>query len=254
MRVFQLEWISIGSLVLLIGASTACHHATEEEYDDVATHVGALSSQAPGGDSEAARDTAIAAKGGLPEGLTRMGMGTITGRRGQLTYSFELTCKDAMGQVEAACDSSTDSAHLVLHWTGDIATLRYKATLDRTGDWTMTGLRSETATFNGKGTFDVDSEFTAIYRPLQRTFEFDYDADYDGVQIRMSDRVLTGGKATYDIQAHRTTEWRSRQWDRTFEVHAEVTFDGTGTAKIALDGSRRYTVDLATGEVVRLTK
>src|SRR5262249_53917217 len=127
MKQIQLRPISLGLGVLLLGAA-GCHRPTEQEYDDVATHVGALSADAPGGDSEPAREPAGAAKGGLPDGLPRMGMGTITGKRGQLTYDFDLTCKDAMGQVQSACGDTTDSAHLVLHWTGDLETLRYKAT------------------------------------------------------------------------------------------------------------------------------
>jgi hypothetical protein len=245
------KWISAGAFALSIAA---CHPVTDEEYDDVATHVGALTANAPGGDSEAANDTATAAKGMVPAGLTRSGSGMLTGLRGKLMYTFQLTCSDASGKMLAACDATTDEAHLVLHWNGDIETLRYSATLDRTGDWTLSALTTPTAKFDGTGTFDVDSQFTTIDRSTETTFVFDYDARYDGIEIRMADRALVGGQATYDIHAHRSLAWHTRKFERSFDVHAEVSFDGTGTAQIALDGHRIYRVNLGTGETTLVSK
>src|SRR5262252_9540675 len=122
----------LGSGLLLLSACG--QQPTEEDYDDVATSVGALVAETSGGEAEAASDAVVVASGDMPAGFSRTGSGLITGRRGTLDYSFEATCKDAAGAVLEDCGELTDEAHLVLHWEGDVDTARWDATLIRDGD------------------------------------------------------------------------------------------------------------------------
>jgi hypothetical protein len=238
--------LPICSVILL----TACGaQPTNEDYDDIATSVGALVSADAGGEGEAASDAVMIATGELPAGLTNSGSGTISGRRGSLDYSFELTCTDASAQTMDACSDLTDEARLVLHWEGEIDTARWNATFLRDGDWTLRDIQSGTATLDGNGKLDVDAEFAAIYRPVTKSFRLDYDATYEGVKIRVSDRALVGGRAVYEIHAERTVERRGRTGDGTLDVLAEVTFNEDETATVVLDGVRTYRAELATGTV-----
>jgi hypothetical protein len=234
----------------LIFLVTACGaQPTSEDYDDIATSVGALVSTGAGGEGEAANDAVMIATGELPSGLTNSGSGTISGRRGSLDYSFELTCLDASDQTMDACSELTDEARLVLHWDGEIDTARWTATLIRDGDWTLRDIQSGTATLDGNGKLEVDAAFAAIYRPVTKTFRLDYDATYEGVKIRVSDRAIVGGRAMYDVHAERTVERRGRTGDGTLDVLAEVTFHEDETATLVLDGLRTYRAELATGTV-----
>lgn len=244
---------STRTTTLILGLSAfalACgQQPTPEEYDDIATGVAGLVSDNPGSETEAISDGMEAAHGEVPSGLSRSGMGSISGKRGTVDYSFEVTCQDAAGATLAPCDETTDSARLVLDVQGTIDTARYDAKLSRTGDWQIVGLTGETATLDGSGTFDVESEFMAIFRNETRTFVLDYDARYDAVQIRTADEVPVAGTIEYDVHAKQTKSRTFRDIEREIDVNAVVTFDGSGAAQLVLDGERRYSVDLKDGTV-----
>lgn len=245
--------ILISGLALL-GATACGQTPTAEEYDDVATGVAGLVANTPGSETEAISDGMEAAHGEVPSGLSRSGMGSISGKRGTLDYSFEITCQDAAGATLNPCDDTTDQARLVLDVQGTIDTARYDATLSRTGDWQVTGLTTETATLDGNGTFDVESEFMAIFRNETRTFVLDYDARYDAVKIRTTDGVPFAGAIEYDVHAKRTKSRTFRDVEREIDVNAVITFDEDGVAHLVLDGERRYSVDLKDGAVALETK
>ena len=77
---------------------------TQEDYDDVATNVGALVADTSGGETEAAAEAA----------------GVATGENAAAAYRFEATCKDAAGQAQSDCGELTDEAHLAVHWEGEV--------------------------------------------------------------------------------------------------------------------------------------
>lgn len=238
------------TLGLALGATACGDQPTNEDYDDLAVSVASVLADDSGSELEAVGDAVDAAQGALPSGMTRSGAGTLTGQRGQLQYTYEITCQDAAGATQAACgDQTTDAARLVLSWTGTIDTARRHADLSRDGDWTFTGLTGEVATLDGDGHFDIASEFQALTRPLSRSFAFTYDATYSGVRIRLADRMPVGGAASYAIHAERTTSRRLRDVEAVFDVTADVSFGEDGHATVVLDGARTYDVDLATGVV-----
>ena len=237
-------------IVGLLFAAVGCNSGpTDEDYDDVAASVGALTANDSGGDVGSMDDAVAASQGEAPEGMTMSGSGSLSGERGGLQYEYELTCSNEGGDVLAACDETTDTAHLTVAWSGELDLPRYQATVSRTGDWTLSDLQSDTVTLNGEGTFDVDSSFTALFRDETRTLRLSYDASYDAVQISKAQRQPVGGTASFAVHMERTRSRGARDVEAEFDIDAVVTFAQDGTAHLDLDGERSYVIHLADGTV-----
>lgn len=233
---------------LLLASACGGSAPTAEEYDDVATSMSGILAEGSASETEAAEDAATAAEGQLPAAMTRAGQGTLRGRRGTVDYDFTLTCSDAQGAVLGTCDQA-DSAHLLLAWNGQIETARRSATVERHGDWTLTGLKTPELTLNGTGSLHLEGTFQALGRAENRSYVFDYQADYQDVRIGKAERRINGGQATYTISADRTAQGALRTKERHFDVVAVVTFLGNGQAHVVLDGERSYEVDLVAGTI-----
>lgn len=244
----RLQWIAAAALVPLVACKKS--DATDEDYDDVATAVGALLAPGTGDGGEVGSiEDADALAMGDAGGLTAMGSGSFEGKVAGLTYSYVVTCKDTGGAVLDPCDFTTESANLTVAWSGEINLSNYQASVARTGDWTLSGLQSDTAEFNGTGSFDVDSAFQALFRDVERTFKLDYDAEYKGVMWRRSDKLLLDGEIDYSVHAERTRTSDRSQAEAELDVAVNVKFDGSGVAKITLDGERNYSLDVASGKL-----
>jgi hypothetical protein len=222
---------------------------TDEDYDDVAASVAALTASDSGGDVGAMGDAVEASQGQEPEGVTNSGSGSFTGARGGLEYEYALTCSSATGDLLETCDDTTDTAHLTVAWSGELHLARYDATLSRTGDWTLSGLQGDVVTLNGVGSFDADSSFQALFRDETRTLRLAYDASYDAVQISKSIGRPVGGTASFAVHMERTRSRGARDVEAEFDIDAVVTFANDGTAHLELDGERSYVVNLDDGSV-----
>lgn len=242
-----LSLLACASLAAITGCSGEKY--TDEDYDDVATAVGALVGNDSAGETTSMEDSVEIATGETASDLSNMGSGAWQGQRAGLTYAYEVVCKDADGATQEQCDETTDSANLVLSWNGNLELPRYAASVDRTGDWTLSGLQSDTAVFNGHGTFDVKTELTGWLRPVTRTFELDYDAQYDDVTFDRIGRRFESGMIRYDVSAVRTVSGENGQREATIDVDVEVELTGDGTAHISVDGVRGYELDLSSGQV-----
>jgi len=217
---------------------------TTDEYDQVAQSVGSSTATGNGGgDVGAMSDTAVIATGGLPLGFTVSGSGSITGVHAGLDYSYSLTCKDANGTTLAVCTALTDSAQASLSWNGSLALPNISATVQRDGNWSVTGLQSDTATFNGDGSFSYDAMIANV------GWHFDYDASYDGVVVNNASHVAADGSLSYDITASKDVNGNTT---RSFALHADVDIHADGTATVDLDGVHHYTLNLSTGVVVKV--
>lgn len=248
MRLKYIESAALMALVPLVACKKS--DATDEDYDDVATAIGALVAPGTGdggevGSMEDAEGLAMGDSGGL----TSMGSGAFEGNVAGLTYAYAVTCKDTSGSVLDPCDFTTESANLTVEWSGEINLSNYQASVERTGDWTLSGLQSDTAEFNGTGSFDVDSAFQAVFRNVERTFKLDYDAEYRGVMWRRSDKLLLAGEIDYTVHAERTRTSDRSQAEAKLDVAVNVKFDGSGIAKITLDGERNYNLDVQSGKL-----
>jgi hypothetical protein len=250
MKTNSLLSASLISLSLTAGACAQQSELSQEDYDDIAMGVGALVAT-PGGGGEAgamgdAVDVASTGAAGTVEGSGAIEVVLHAG----LSYEYRVDCFDAAGVELAACDETTDSANVAVSWSGELDTLHYDATIERLGEWSITGLQSATATLTGSGSFEVDSEFRAMYRDITRSLHLSYDAEYDSVQIDTATRQAVGGSIRYAVQGERFVQRGSDEKDIEFSVQAEVTFAADGSATLTLDGSHSYSIDVETGLVL----
>jgi hypothetical protein len=116
------------------------------------------------------------------------------------------------------------------------------------------GLQSDTATFSGNSTFSFDATLRSIFRPgVTATYTFDASASYSAVRISTQQRQVIDGSASFDLAAqHTVTDNGRNRVDASFDVHAVITFHADHTATLVLDGSQHYSLNLATGVVVRI--
>lgn len=246
-RMSKSTWFA-GLIVVAVGCNSG---PSDEDYDDVAASVGALTASDSGGDVGSMQDAVEASQGESVDGVTASGSGSISGERGGLSYEYELTCSNEGGDVLAVCDATTDTAHLTVDWSGELDLARFDASLSRSGDWTLSGIQSEVVTLNGVGSFDADSSFQALFRDETRTLHLEYDASYDGVQISKSMRRPIGGTATFAVHMQRTRERGSRNVEAEFDIDAVVTFTSDGVGHLVLDGERSYVISLDDGSVTQ---
>src|SRR5262249_13644553 len=127
----------------------------------------------------------------------------------------------------------------------------------REGHFDITGLQSATATINGNSSFSLDITVTSIFHQgVTSTLTFDNTATYNAITVSMKDHEITGGSASIEVKAHRTvtgTPMGTHDVDKSFDVHAELTFNGDHTATLVLDGTKTFKIDLTTGHITRVT-
>lgn len=233
--------------LLATGCQQQSDQPTQQDYNDVASSVGTLVAGG-GGELTSIKDSVGTAQGDIPAGFSSSGSGELQGTRGGLSYSYEVLCTDADGVTMAACDATTDSASLVVEWSGRYDGDFWQFEIARTGEWRVTGLQSDVAVFTGDGTFDVSSALQSLDGKSERSFDLSYAASYDIHWDMVAERVIEG-TITYDVHAERHAEGQGGEGDAVFDISAEITFDGSGTARLVLDGSHSYDIDIATGLV-----
>jgi hypothetical protein len=231
----------------MTGCGEKSDQPTQQDYNDVASSVGALVAGG-GGELASIEDSVGTATGEIPFGFTSNGSGQIEGERGGLRFLYEVSCTDADGVTMAACDSTTDSASLLVEWSGNYEGDFWQFEISRTGEWSVTGLQSDVAVFSGEGTFDVSSASQSLDGQRSRSFELSYAGSYDIHWDIAAQRVIEGSIA-YDVHAERHADGPAAEADAVFDIDAEITFDGTGAARLVLDGSHSYDLDLTTGVV-----
>jgi len=255
----RITWITF-SLSIAACSSSSTTPPTSADYDDAAQTVAASTATQSGtsvgaGEVIAMADSVSIALGRLPLGFLRLADGRIHGTRMGVDHSFTVTCKDAAGTTLASCDKTTDSATVEVKFSGDLTTPNLTASVDREGTWTITGLQSATATLNGDSSFSLDTTLTSIFHQgVTSSFTLDATASYDAITIATIDRHVTGGSASFELKAHRTvtgTAMGAHDVDKSFDIHAELTFNGDQTATLVLDGTHTFTIDLKTGRVSR---
>jgi hypothetical protein len=250
MKTTSLLSVSLISFTFTIGACAQQSELSGEDYDDIAMGVGSLvATPGGGGEAGAMGDATTVASEGQAELIEGTGAVEIVVRAG-LSYEYRADCFDAAGAELAACGETTDSANVSVSWSGELDTPRYDASIVRVGEWSLTGLQSATATLTGAGSFEVDSEFQAMYRDVTRSMHLSYDAEYDSVQIDTETRQAVGGSIRYAVEGERFVQRGSVEKDIEFSVQAEVTFQADGSATLVLDGARSYAIDTETGLVV----
>lgn len=220
---------------------------TQQDYNDVAASLGTLVAGG-GGEITSIQDSVGTAQGDIPAGFSASGSGQFEGTRGGLRYSYEVTCTGADGVTMAACDETTDSASLIVDWSGNYDGDFWQFEISRTGEWRVTGLQTDVAVFTGEGTFDVSSTSQSFDGQRERSFALSFVGSYDIQWDMVAERVIEG-TISYDVHAERHVDGAAADRDAVFDISADITFDGSGTARLVLDGNHSYDIDIATGVV-----
>jgi hypothetical protein len=254
--------LSLAACSSSMSSTSPTSPANTADYEDTAQTIASSTvagggGSVGGGDAIAIADAVSIARGVLPLGFLRERDGHVHGTRMGVDNSFMVTCMDAAGAVQAACDTTTDSATVQIKWTGNLQTPSLTASVDREGMWTITGLQSATATLDGTSSFALDTSLMSIFHQgVTSSFTFDATASYDAITIATADRQITGGSASFEVKAHRTvtgTAMGKNDVDKSFDVHADITFNADHTATLVLDGTHTFTIDLRTGKVTRVS-
>lgn len=245
-------------LLLLGSAITACssssNEPTAEQYDDTAQAIASqTSTSGGGGDVASMSDSVHIALGNMPLGFSLQADGRFHGSRLGVAYTYDIECKNLAGAVLNLCDGTTNEASVEVNWSGELDSANVDASVTRSGSWKITGLQTGTATFTGEGDFSFDTTLRSIFRPgVTATYEFDASASYNAVKIATQDRKVVEGSASFDVSARATVTGTDNDVDASFDVHADITFRADHKADLVLDGDRRYSLDLATGLVIRV--
>jgi hypothetical protein len=251
------------SITACTSSSSQTSPATTADYEDAAQTISSSmvaggSGGIGGGDVIVFADAVSLAQGRLPLGFLRDDDHHFHGNLMGVNHAVTITCKDAAGTVLAVCDHTTDSATITLKQTGDLKTQNFTAAVDREGNFTITGLQSATATFSGDSSFSFDTTLNSVFHPgVTATFMFDATASFKAITIATADHQITGGSASFEVKAHRTVTGTgsgssNHDVDKSFDVHADITFNADQTATLVLDGTHTFTIHLSTGKIVKL--
>jgi hypothetical protein len=250
---------SLSSLIVAIagcssnGNSSQSVAAGPNDYDDVAQAVGSVvATTGGGGEVGSLADSVDLAVGVVPLGIAVDASGEFAGSRLGLDYDYQLSCKDAAGAALSACGLTTNTANVKVDWSGDLGLPNFSAAVTRQGDWSLSGVQTDTVQFAGDGTFSFDAKFTSIFRPASVEYRLDYAATYDGVTMQRSLHRVVGGAIHYSITAERMAASDQKTAEATFDMAADLSFSSAGTATLVLDGSHRYTLDTGSGAVARV--
>lgn len=268
--------ITLITLGLSIAACTASPMssttapATAADYEDTAQTIASStvtgdSSGLNFGDVVVFRDALSLARGHLPFGFVRGSDGHCRGSHMGVGHDFTVTCKDASGAAQTACNSMTDSATVTVKLTGSLTTPNTSFSIDREASFTITGLQSATATFDGDSSFSLDTSLMSIFRQgVASSLMFDATAAYKAITITTADQTITGGSASFEVKAHRTVTGTAsgsgsgsgmgsnHDVDKSFDVTAMLTFNADQTATLVLDGTQTFQIDLKTGKITKV--
>jgi hypothetical protein len=222
---------------------------SDQDYEDVATAVGAIVVSPDNSGDVASLNVSIDISIGLPPpGAILGGKGNYETSIGGLSYAWDVDCRDA-GGMATYCGPLTDSAEVTSSQSGKIDTLRYDATVDHSTSWKLSKILSAKPVIDGQGTAKVTSSFTTLLGRRSTNFEFTYDARYEQIIIDPTSNMPVQGKIVYSVNATRNASTPRAEKGSTYSVDAEVLFDGTQTASVMIDGKASFKLDLATGDV-----
>jgi hypothetical protein len=166
-------------------------------------------------------------------------------QRDGLTVVRTCVFKDAQGQVQAHYDpATTASVEIDVHVTGTVSRNRWEATVDRTRHLVVSGLTGTetTRTWNGTGSGTV-SRSRHSDGGGTRTYDITYTTTITNVVVpvpRRDNGWPLSGTITRHVVIHIIGGPRDGQ---TIERDVTITFDGSATAEMTINGEA-YTLDL----------
>ncbi len=228
--------LALGFVVIACASDDGTHAVTDQQYDDLARHVGATTANPSGGEIGSMQDALDLSVGVIPRGIAPSGDGHFGGARAGVTFDYRIACQDVHGNPLPACGAYTDRADVQVTWTGALVLPELSANVSRHGHWMLANLTTDRPRLDGDGSFTFDSQIRST------AYHLAYTAQYDDVVFAA--HVPVSGQVHYAIDASGP--------DGMFDADAVITFTGDGHASLVLDGDRAYLIDLATGLVVKV--
>lgn len=226
----------------------ACGSDSDPQYDRVAAGLSAMTADPNGGDARTFNDAVMAARGDLASGLTLSDAGLVSGARGNLTLKYEFKCKDAEELELSSCRGAA-SADFKAEWKGAVESTRYKLEVDRHAEWKVRAFDGSVATINGHSSYRLKSDFKDTEDDLRHKYDFDFDAHYQDVEVRVSDGALLSGQATFDLDAKEKADDGTETVKSRLSIKTKVTFEAGNQAVVDLDSKYKYRIKLDTGDL-----
>jgi hypothetical protein len=235
-----------------VGCSSAKSTPTSNDYDDVAQATAALSVQAGGGGEIGSMyASANLAVGITPGNVTVDASGSFNELQAGVDYTFTISCTDVSGAVLSHCGPTTNDAQASVSWSGDLSLPGFTATVNRQGNWTLSGVQLGAATFNGSGSFTFATQFQSLWRNEQASANLSYASSYNGVTYSTVAQHATGGSIHYTVDASDATSGTNGQSSGSFTIDALLAFNPDGSATLTLDGAHTYSIS-ASGVVIKI--
>jgi hypothetical protein len=228
--------LALGFVVFACASDDGMQAITDQQYDDLARHIGATTANPSGGEVGSMQDAIDLSIGVLPRGISATGTGHFGGARAGVTFDYAITCQDVRGNPLPACGAYTDRADVQVTWAGALTLPALSADVSRHGHWVLANLTTDQPRLGGDGSFTFDSQIRST------AYHLAYTAHYDDVVFEA--HVPVSGQIHYAIDASGP--------EGMFDVDAVITFTGDGHASLVLDGDRTYLIDLATGVVIKV--
>lgn len=230
----------------LVAAGCASNDIGSTEYDEIAQLVASsVATPDGGGIAGGAADAARLARGEMPPGFAMDPQtGMATGSHHGISCVYMVFCTDAQGTHMDRCGPAAATATVVGAWQGTLALDTFAGVIDRQATWTLTDMASGRATLAGQSQLVYDVTFAPGFVHAHAAATEDA-----ALAVDLATGAVTSGTLSSQLRVHRTVDASHGQqiWDH--DIGAEVTFAGAGTATLVLDGTRTYTIDLATGAV-----
>lgn len=223
-----------------VAALAACggSEADHVDYDTVAQIVGSTVATPEGGGTVGAlRDSIALAFGHAPDGFGDHG-GMMGGPHGGMDHEYMMVaCRDRDGRLLARCDGTTDTATVIVKWSGDVRQPDFDLASTRQGTWTLGGLQHMSSwlpTVTGNSQVEGDARFAG-------------DGHYT-LSVDETEAMVAPGPPSMHLDVDVT------RGDAALHVGADVIFDGADLALLALDDMVSYRIDLNTGRVEQVMR
>ncbi len=252
-------------IALAAGAAAACASndkvdVSDEEYDDIAISIATtLRTDDGGGELGALADAIQLANGSTPAGFAAEPSGDVVGMRTDVTYRYDLVCRDAAGAVLVSCDEQATSAEADVLWGGPLAVPYDARVIGRNGRWALAGLGGDAVIITGRAELAYVTKYESPVRGVTTSYEVQHDTEVLYLELAPGVAFPRAGSLHYLVEASRTRARENNQDTRDLELDVIVAFDGTSRAVLSLDDDpgdgkdprRTYDLDLPSGALVR---
>lgn len=208
------------SALLIFVAACADGAPGTVNYDQVAQMLGtSVATPGAGGETGALADSAIIARGGVPEGFKNES-GIVVGLHDGIRYTYMVFCQDMAGAA-TTCSPVTGKAFAIAEWSSP--------TQQRAGLWTLEHLQGDVASVTGASSLTHTSDDLDINDDRNEAFLLDLGSYQPRHGVIATELAITTADDTV--------------------IHGSIEFNKSRLALISLPG-HVYQVDLSTGDVV----